>query len=354
MVSMTAGLDGPCSDALGVKVSGSPAPLAGACALRGGRLSILPTSPGSLARTDLLSPFERVSFGRIMSSLPRKTTPDLVALSAREWCEKVAARPSVCEVLQALVRLSTYASDLDALSADAAVAQLRLSTRGVTYLDGGWQTIVNGLEGVARASGVQISLGRAVTHIERTPAGVFVGVGNDEVVGRSLVLAVGSPEVAARLLPGAVPGGLGAPVQATCIDYGLSSPPSRRFILGIDEPLYLSVHAPNAALAPPEHAVLCAMAYGPPRATSVDQLDQLVVTVGVESSTILERRVLSSMTVAYAVPTPRFGLRGRPGISVAGTDDCFVAGDWVGGQGLLADAALASGAAAGTAAAQLS
>jgi hypothetical protein len=338
--------------ALGVKVSGSPAPITGAWALRGGHLFTLPTSPASLVRTDMFSPMERVSFGRILSSLPRKITPDLVAMSAREWCAKFAARQVVSEVVQALIRLSTYASDLDGLSADAAVAQLRLSTRGVTYLDGGWQTIVNGLEQVARASGVAISLGHAVTHLERTPTGVVVGVGDDEIVGRSLVLAVGSPETTARLLPGAVPEGLGAPAQATCVDYGLTVPPPHRFILGIDEPLYLSLHAPKAKLAPPNHAVLCAMAYGPPAETSVDRLDQLVATAGVESSTILERRVLSSMTVAHSLPRPKCGLGGRPGITVAGTDNCFLAGDWVGKEGLLADAALASGLAAGTAAAQ--
>jgi hypothetical protein len=36
------------------------------------------------------------------------------------------------------------------------------------------------------------------------------------------------------------------------------------------------------------------------------------------------------------------GLAGRPGPQVAGTTDLFVAGDWVGPQGMLADASLAS------------
>jgi len=279
-------------------------------------------------------------------------TPDLVAMSAREWCAEVAARRAVSEAVQALMRLSSYASDLDGLSADAAVTQLRLSTHGVTYLNGGWQTIVNGLEQVARASGVAISLGRAVTRLECTPTRVVVAVGDDEIVGRSVVLAVGSPEATSRLLPEAVPEGLGPPVQATCVDYGLSDPPSHRFILGIDEPLYLSLHAPKAKLAPANHAVLCAMAYGPPAETSVDRLDQLVAISGVESSTILERRVLSSMIVAHSSPRPQSGLPGRPGINVPGMDNCFLAGDWVGKKGLLADAALASGLAAGNAAAQ--
>ena len=45
------------------------------------------------------------------------------------------------------------------------------------------------------------------------------------------------------------------------------------------------------------------------------------------------------------------GLAGRPGVAILGTDGVFIAGDWVGPDGLLADAAVASGRAAGVAAA---
>jgi hypothetical protein len=93
------------------------------------------------------------------------------------------------------------------------------------------------------------------------------------------------------------------------------------------------------------------MSYGSAGTESVERLDELAALAGADRSTILERRVLSSMTVAHAMPKPGSGLPGRPGISVFGTDNCFVAGDWVGEDGLLGDAALASGVAAGRAAA---
>ncbi|HEX7459355.1 MAG TPA: hypothetical protein VF279_01915, partial [Acidimicrobiales bacterium] len=41
------------------------------------------------------------------------------------------------------------------------------------------------------------------------------------------------------------------------------------------------------------------------------------------------------------------GLRGRPAVGDTGTPGIHLAGDWVGPDGLLADAALASGYAAG-------
>jgi hypothetical protein len=57
------------------------------------------------------------------------------------------------------------------------------------------------------------------------------------------------------------------------------------------------------------------------------------------------------MVVTGVTPTPeRGGLAGRPGITSAGLPGVLVAGDWVGPAGHLADAALASGEAAGRAA----
>jgi phytoene dehydrogenase-like protein len=168
-------------------------------------------------------------------------------MSGREWCDHVTRRPSVGGLLQGVIRLSTYASDLDALSADAAIAQLRRSAGGVTYLDRGWQSIVDGLEHAARDRGVVISSGNAVTQLEVTPNRVAVALGDNEVSGRAVVLAAGSPEVAARLLPaGSIPEDLGPSAQATCVDYGLSAPPTEPFILGIDEPVFVSLHAPNS------------------------------------------------------------------------------------------------------------
>jgi thioredoxin reductase len=48
-----------------------------------------------------------------------------------------------------------------------------------------------------------------------------------------------------------------------------------------------------------------------------------------------------------ALPTPEAGgLAGRPGVGDTGVDGVFVAGDWLGPDGHIADAALATGEAA--------
>ena len=56
------------------------------------------------------------------------------------------------------------------------------------------------------------------------------------------------------------------------------------------------------------------------------------------------------MTVTAALPVPEAGgLAGRPPVRVPGAEDVVLAGDWVGPAGLLADAAVASAAAAAAA-----
>jgi hypothetical protein len=62
---------------------------------------------------------------------------------------------------------------------------------------------------------------------------------------------------------------------------------------------------------------------------------------------IVYRRFLPSMLVANALPTAHAGgLAGRPAPQVPGIPGLAIAGDWVGPEGLLADAALVSARAA--------
>jgi len=58
------------------------------------------------------------------------------------------------------------------------------------------------------------------------------------------------------------------------------------------------------------------------------------------------------MTVTNGLPIAAAGgIDGRPDVVVPNTPGAFIAGDWVGRRGLLADAAIASGVDAATAAA---
>jgi len=58
---------------------------------------------------------------------------------------------------------------------------------------------------------------------------------------------------------------------------------------------------------------------------------------------VVERRFLPSLVVSHMLVTAAAGgTAGRPGPAVPGIRNLYVAGDWVGPEGMLADASLAS------------
>ena len=58
---------------------------------------------------------------------------------------------------------------------------------------------------------------------------------------------------------------------------------------------------------------------------------------------VVRRVFLPRLTAVNALPTAaRGGLAGRPGPRVAGVTNLYLAGDWVGSEGFLADASMAS------------
>jgi phytoene dehydrogenase-like protein len=275
----------------------------------------------------------------------------LAALSARQWCEQVAASTTLVNLLQAFIRLNTYCNDLECLSAEAAVTQLRRSLRGVTYVNGGWRSIVEGLATRARAVGVEIATQQSVTEIEHSSTSMRVTTADASFEARAVVLACGGPKAVNRLVPGLAFDDPGPPISAACLDLGLSSPPEVGFILGIDEPLYLSLHDPPARLAPEGGSTLSVMEYGDEGRNATERLDKVARLAGVSGDDVKERRLLSSLVVAHSVPRIGTSFEGRPGVQ-GNVEGCFLAGDWVGARGLLADAAVSSGVAAGRLAAQ--
>jgi phytoene dehydrogenase-like protein len=123
----------------------------------------------------------------------------------------------------------------------------------------------------------------------------------------------------------------------------------RTFALGIDRPLYMSVHSRWADLAPKQTALVHAAKYLPITACGHHdrdrvELEQLmdIVQPGWREQ-IIHQRFLPRMTVTYALVRAREGgLAGRPAVDAPAIEDVYIAGDWVGHAGMLVDAAFAS------------
>ena len=201
--------------------------------------------------------------------------------------------------------------------------------------------------------------GAAVTSVVPDGGGARVQAADGtDLVATQVIVAGGPPSACAALLPDAPPAwtDAGPEVAAACLDLGFDHVPDVTVVLGIDRPIYLIRHAPPADLAPEGGSVVHAMRYlmTDERPTADDarhSLAEYAKVAGADPDAAAEQRYLHHMVVTGVTPTPhRGGLAGRPGITSAGLAGVLVAGDWVGPAGHLADAALASGEAAGRAA----
>ena len=328
----------------------------GSLALRDGELGALPGDTVSLLRTPLLKGRQRVEIGRVMSRIPELDPREFSRMSTSDWLATALRSDAARDLVAGLIRVATYSADLDVLSAEIGVAQLQLAFTGVRYVDGGWQSIIDDLADRFRALGGALMAGMPVTGIVRDGRGWKVVTTADEFGADRVIVAVTSPQLAARLTGSTYLQTFAAsvePITAAVMDVGLRRlpRPERRFAYGIDAPLYYSVHNPPADLG--DGVTLHVMKYllnadQTPAAALRDELEDWLTTVQPGWRDELgSSRFLRRMVVSNALPTAAGGgSSGRPGVVVADREGLFVAGDWVGTTGHLADASIASGLAA--------
>lgn len=292
-----------------------------------------PSGPLTMLRTRALRPREKIEIGGIMARLPKLDARALADRTVAQWIAELASTDRSRQLLEAIVRLSTYTNNPDEVSADVAVSQIQRAMRhGVTYIDGGWQTLVDQLRS---APGVEIVAGRPITELPDA---------------RAVIVATGGPAAAGALVGSNFE--VGPPAKAACLDLGLARRPRHDVVLGGDVPFYFSNHSAVATLAPPGCAYVAVAHYlGPGDTPDRDRLRRFALDAGVDETSIVEERFLHSMTTITALPLARLGgMAGRPSVHAAPQSNVFLAGDWVGSDGHLADAALASARAAAMAA----
>jgi phytoene dehydrogenase-like protein len=247
--------------------------------------------------------------------------------------------------------VATYCADHDALDGEIALLQLQAAVgKGVTYVDGGWQTIVDALEKEARAAGVRFVTADPAASIVHDGVVRSVRLASGESLDAHVVIVAGGPRVAASLakVPSLEEAARTAvPVRAACIDLGVRALPSpkRRLAFALDRQLYYSVHSAVARLAPEGSSVVHLMKYlrqGESGEQAIAELDAFFERLQ-PGARIAVRRVLPNMIVSNArVDAARGGLAARPDVRVPEVSGLYVAGDWVGPEGLLSDASLSS------------
>jgi phytoene dehydrogenase-like protein len=283
--------------------------------------------------------------------------------SVRSWIDAHVPDQRARDTLTVMARLATYADDLDEQAADVMAESMR--SGGVRYLDGGWGSLVERLYDAAVAAGADLRTGVRVHAVRSTPAGWRVVLRDGaELDAAAVILAAGGPADAAQLLDGGarqVLAGWAAcavPLRMAALDVALAHRPAvPSLVLGIDEPLYLSVQSDASRIAPQGGAVLQVARFLPlgghaptdTRARLEALLDQ--VASGWRDA-VVHARYLPDLTVTHdGGQVTTGGRRGRPGPAVPGAPGLYVAGDWVGTRGTLSQASIASAAQAATTAA---
>jgi phytoene dehydrogenase-like protein len=309
-----------------------------------------PTSPNSVFVRDgkaARSPGGTLGLARLLRPLLRDRAEELAGLSTDDWLRQTLRSERARAAAAALVRVTTFVADQQNLSAEVAATQLKLGLLpGVRYLRGGWQSLVDALVAAAEEAGAKLRTRAAVRVLHQEAGGWTVALDEETLHADMLVIAAGGPDAVTALLGERTPPAPGPAAELSVLDLGLRSLPkrTRRFALGVDAPTYLSRHSP------PEHreGVLLSLAgYAREPREALEAMADTVQPGWRDRLTF--DRFLPRMVAVSAIASPDCGgLAGRPQVDRG--EGLFLAGDWVGPEGWLVDAAISSGAAAAAAA----
>jgi glycine/D-amino acid oxidase-like deaminating enzyme len=303
------------------------------------KLHPIPFSPSRLLGSQLFNLTEKWELMKVLQQTSTLNPKDEAGQTLADWLTKNTHSFKVKQFMQAVMRLSCYSDDIELLDAGLALAQFQLGSGGVQYLDGGWQTLVSELARVAQQAGAEILIEHGVKQVNRDNTFQSIELENgDRVSGEHLILAT-DPTAVRHLI------GLDiqmTPVRAACLDVALRKlpVPQRYFVLGLEQPLYYSVHSAYGQLAPSDGALIHTARYlrhdeevkpAQLRAELEAFLDNLQPEWQQEAVHV---HFMPQLVVAHDLPG-----RAAP---ETGIQNIHLAGDWVGTTGMLSDRAVAS------------
>lgn len=339
---------------LGIKYTGgSPGDLK---AVANGKVHLLPTSTGSLLRTTLLTAGEKWQAGRLLFALQTMKPEDYQTTTLQEWLDGQHVSGRVRWLIEAAARVSSYTNAPDRMSLGFNIEQLRLAQNGVIYVDGGWQTLVDGLVEAARAAGVRMVTGVHVEAVERDVRGVTgVRLADGTLQPAENVVIAASPRDASRLVDGGTNSILrgwdeqAVPVKAACLDLGLRRlpRPDNAVVMSLDGPFFQTAQSLYSKVAPEGQALVYTIKYlrlgEKADAHTVErELEEFLdITQPGWRDEVVVRRYLPNLTVSNALVTAEAGgVASRPGPQAPGIEGLYVAGDWVGPEGNISSASL--------------
>lgn len=327
--------------------------------LKQGRLHLAPVNPLTLLRTSALGAADKLELMRLFMALPTLNAHELRQVNVQDWIQQTVRRPVVRQFMVANARTAVYTTALDRVSAEVFVAKLQtLLKHPVVYIDGGWQTLVDGMRRAAEQAGAKIVSGTRVEAVE-CANGHVTGVGLQDgslKMGANVILAT-TPQEAVKLIDGqAYPALRQAvnhllPAQLACLDVALRLMPDPRHpvVQDMEQPCFMSAQSLFSRVAPDGGAMIYTFKQLDPHQASDPRQDERVLEHLLDTAqpgwreVLVKRQYLPRIQAIGALPAAESGgFAGRPDTQVAGLAGLYVAGDWVGSEGFLADASIAS------------
>lgn len=319
--------------------------------------------------TEELSPEEQAEWSKLMENLNRIDPAPVRSISIKEWAPGHVRSDRVRQFFYAMCRQWAYDDDMEQLSAGYVLEQGQLASQGVRYVLGGWQTVIDSLQREAVRSGVVIAAGAEaaqIVHEQGTVTGILLSEGT--LLRAGSIIAAAGPHAVSRWLKDS---GLHSrslevwkeqahPLYVSCLDVALKQVPhpDRAFVLGLDEPFYYSNHSAAIPLTEDGSQVIHVMTYHgsiPSRGPELvlGRLKQRLEAIqpGWEREAAAVRFSPNLLAAHASRPALRSGDAPAPGQAVPEIRGLYVAGDWVGREGRLADTAMTSAKLAGLTAA---
>ncbi|MFK7695130.1 phytoene desaturase family protein [Paenibacillus sp. HJGM_3] len=305
-----------------------------------------------------LSAEENEEWRKLMGGLSGIDTESIRSVSLREWAEEHIRHDRVRLFFHAMCRQWSYSDAMSELSAGYVIEQGRLAGNGVRYVEGGWQTVVDDLRRESLMAGADLVTGVKADRVLLTDGRVrgLALTDGTEIETTSVIVSAG-PDEAFRLVPEAGRTTLGRwrsacrPLYAACLDVALRNLPfpERVFALGLDEPLYYSIHSGAVRLSDDGAHVLHVMQYnnhdsGRNAVEDERRLKRVLdlLQPGWEHD-VVAMRYSPNVLVAHDSRTIYHdGAGPASDCAVPEVRGLLVVGDWVGEEGRLADAAMAS------------
>lgn len=327
--------------------------------LQGGKLNSFPADPLGLLRTDVLDVGDKLALVRLFVALGAAKPQALAKTSIQELFDLKIRRPQLRRLMMALARTFVYSTALDIVSAEVFVEKFQRSLRyPVHYVDGGWRTLVDELRAAAERAGAQIV---SDAHVEGVELGDDhargVRLRDGSFVQASAVVVATGPRDAAKLVEAGehsalreIVDGL-TPARIACLDVALERlpVPDCPVVQDLDGPRFMSAQSVHSRVAPEGSALIIAFKQldprypGDPREDERDLEDLLEAAQPGWRGVLVRRQYLPRIEAVGTLPTAREGgFAGRPGPRVPGLDNLYLAGDWVGPEGFLLDASMAS------------